>query len=291
MRLIKRKDNSFKLKSRTKIKRRSKRYSQRFADSKLQTLRRENKKATFRILITILLALGSAAALGWIIYLVFFSETVTVQNIEILFPQSKHTVSEDQIEDAVIDNMGKNLVLVDAGLVEQHLMSVITRIKDVEVKKLPPGTMQITVWEYQRLGVVRQPLTGISYTINEAGRVLTRTGDKEGADLDFIIMTTEPYAIDQVMFGPGHLDYLNLLIADLRVQLNYEIDTITYDPLAQEAKIKVIKGPELWIDFTKDQKETLLDLIQALQSPELKDKAILYIDLRLPNGKIIYRLG
>ncbi len=243
------------------------------------------------MILTAVLALGSAAALAWVVYLLAFSPTLRLQNVEILFPQKEHTVTEAQVEDALVPLMGTHLLSLDPSVVRQRLLSALPRLKDAVVKPLPPGTLRVEVWESARFGIVRQPLTGLSYVVNDMGRVTARAGDERDTDQRFVVLTTEPYALDQQVFAPSHLAWLTAFMTDIRTTLQFDVERTTYDPLAREAKVKIRRGPELWVDFTKDERETLSDLVQSWRSNALKDQSLLYIDLRLSNGRVVYRPG
>ena len=274
----------------TKTKHRSQRFAGRFTTARIRPARADRGRP-WRVILTAVLALGSAAALAWVVYLLAFSPTLRLQNVEILFPQKEHTVTEAQVEDALVPLMGTHLLSLDPSVVRQRLLSALPRLKDAVVKPLPPGTLRVEVWESARFGIVRQPLTGLSYVVNDMGRVTARAGDERDTDQRFVVLTTEPYALDQQVFAPSHLAWLTAFMTDIRTTLQFDVERTTYDPLAREAKVKIRRGPELWVDFTKDERETLSDLVQSWRSNALKDQSLLYIDLRLSNGRVVYRPG
>lgn len=277
------------MKLKTSAPHRSRALKGRFTVAPRVRVRREGFSRAMRVALTALLALGTVAALAWVIYLLGFSGSLRVQRVEVLFAQKTHTVTEAQVEDVLVPVLGKHLLTLDTDAVSAELLRRLPRLRSVEVKKLPPGTLHVDAVEYGRLGVVRQPLTGLSYVVNEGGRVLARSGDEVDGDLRFIVLTTEPYGIDQQVIAPAHLTYLRHFLDDLRTTLTLTPDRTTYDPLAQQARVKVLRGPELWLDFTKDEQLTITDLVQAWRTPQMKGQALQYIDLRLPNGRVVYR--
>lgn len=231
-------------------------------------------------------------------YLVFFSGFFSVSSISV--QRDALTTSVPLIQGALSDVMGRNLLFVSSSALEEKLYGMFPEVKALEVDRLLPRTIKVTITEYPVVAKLREQTTGTVWLLNEVGQILKKETAAALPVIDYRNAYQFPFAdVEQQFTGLTHLqdgaialsakDVRFILSAyeHLRAKFSITAKEMPFFPLERELHIHTDRGFQLWLDADQDMAGQLDRLAITAGEFNASSSRIAYIDLRV-KGRIIY---
>ncbi len=244
---------------------------------------REPRFSLRKILFLIILLI----AVGVIIYFMLFSDFFVIRSV--VLKNETDTISADEINQTVDPILREkvwyifprnNFFIFSSNKTEDEIKNKIPQIKDVSIKKLISGNLELTIEE--RAPIVLLCADGVFYELDASGAV---------ANISFVERTGMPKISSKSSEKfTLHAKAMERYMLDCFIELNDKFSQKTsiktkafYTPATVSQQIRIIteEGFEVYFDATKDVDQQIENLLAVLNQKIDKDKRnkIEYIDL------------
>jgi cell division septal protein FtsQ len=233
---------------------------------------------------TVFIILGILLIIGFLLIVIFSSNMFAISEIEYRYSES--TFINDSLLDIYTEKyQGENVFLVNLDLIKDDLLNNFQTVSNVQVDKLYPKTLLITILEYRpavilRIGQSEQD----EYLINQAGMVVA-TRPYSGVNADYVtVLTTnadfEAAVGDQVM-DKNQVDFFYKAESLFEDKVGILVVSIWWLEREQEVHMWTQKYFKIIMSLNRPVEDQIDEMIIALQDLELKRRNFEYIDLRI----------
>lgn len=238
-----------------------------------------------------------------VVYAVFSSGYLDIRNIEI---EGEKMISKDAIREAVAGENGwsrkrlgilpgNNLLFFSPRRTEKRILSDFRILKDVEIKRSFPDTVQVRL-EERSISMIAVS-SGHSWVIDEDGWVFDETGDNSSyyQEESFPILRDQGNQLASLGDRIAEDDYLGfisrfrkLFVERTGIGLRREMET----PMIASGDIRM-ETDEGWIVYLDsnlgaDREMEMLEVVLNNKIDEERKSDLEYIDLRIQN-KVFFR--
>ena len=257
-----------------------------------------------RIFSKILIAFFVLAFFGITVYIIFFSPFLLVTKISIngnqdLSANAIGSAVSSEISGKYLNALAKNnIMLISEERIKNIIQDKFKRIKDVQIRKIFPETLQISVVERESMFILCS--NNNCFIIDDDGVPYARA-DFESNELrenELLVLNDDgnkEIKIGENVVAPDFMQYLLDIKNKLKNELNLEIDRNYRTPRLVSGDIRVTTSEGWMIYFDKNlsvekEIETLKLVLEKIENSENEKRANLeYIDLRIEN-KVYYKL-
>jgi cell division septal protein FtsQ len=244
----------------------------------------------------------SVIFLGTFVYILFFSQFLTIFSIEI---SGNRDIGKQPILEEVNSYLNgkylgiidkKNLVLANRDRIRKKIISRFKQIKNVEIKKNFPSGLEINIQERKiSLAVLSG---GNCYVLDENGEpydIFSCDGEEIKRN-NLIIMedrSGKPVEIGKTFLEKDYMDYVLNIRKNIEEMVGLKIENNFKTPNFISGDIRVRTGGGWEIYFNREiileREMEMLELFLSNQSKEVSSGNVEYADLR-SDGKIYYKL-
>jgi cell division septal protein FtsQ len=216
------------------------------------------------------------------IYIAFFSGIFNVKKISVALSNNS-SINKDDVEVNLTKFLNKNMLWVSGEEIQNFLRGIYPVIKEVQVIKSFPATIEVQAEEYQKVAIVIMDRG--KFIINEKG-IVVGTDITEGKDLLKInfITDTQP-AMYQTLIKYDQLYFIFKQLKPIYRAFNQTIRYVNLDDNAKDVRYQLDNGWILRFEVGQDVEKDLNNLQSSLSRLNLNDIVIKEIDLRI-SGKI-----
>ncbi len=222
----------------------------------------------------------------------FFSNFFTIKDI--LLTRRDFRVNVQGVSSVLKTLQGENVFLTSKKEITESLSQKFPEIHTIEITKIPPSAIRITVatfpivakWEFELAEKSEDLSENLIVFINTLGQVSpTEEGDEETAfhiiEKSKVIPTG--FAFGTSIYPRQNLEKILETKELLEAEIPYSIDLVHVFRDAQEIHFITKDGPEFWMDFATFLEDQIQKIPSALQETDIFAKNILYLDLRIPD--------
>jgi cell division protein FtsQ len=240
----------------------------RIRDGRVEVQREAGRKR-LRVL---MLAMGTFVALG-AAYLVVQSPILDVDNVRV--NGTKNTAPDDVIAAAHIDH-GKPLLRVDTGAVARRL-EALPWVQHARVERDLPGTLRITITEYQPVAFVQIP-TGEVGLVAPDGRVIARAAAAPAGAVEILGLRRVP-AVGSLVSPPRAAALTRALPAELAAQV------VAVDVGGRGISLRLARGGEVRIGTLDNVRAKAASALAVLA--HVGEQPFSYLDVSTPESPVV----
>lgn len=266
----------------------SRRYQKRRHPFFVGNLLGRKKKTRKRILkaLLVLLILAFLSIIGFAL----FSGLFIVKDVVLNTRDSQTELTQKQVTFSLAENiLHHNIFFVDNKDVTQMLRSDFPQIKNVQVQKVYPDTLNIGIDDYRMFAVLQHNSeSGVQeYVMNEAGYI-SRKKESELSHLVRLQVTPSDPEISKKLLQANELAYLKGVQNMVRSKLIKAIGFMKILRVQKELHVLLENGWWIYFDMQQDYKAQIQNAISALSETDVDRDRIQYIDVRIP-GKVFIK--
>ncbi|MBD3360766.1 FtsQ-type POTRA domain-containing protein [Candidatus Peregrinibacteria bacterium] len=228
-----------------------------------------------------------------IVNLLFFSNYFKISDIDISDKNFENEKLGQEIEKALSDALGKNLLFLDTEELKLKVLNAFPEIEKIEIKKDYPGNIIVELAQFPLVANVINESRTVkkSYIINSIGYAIKE--DFENPALPYIKMKSdEPVNTENPVIEVNKLKYILDTITYFEDKFGMRIIEVEYKKIPREIHLLTEKNFYVWLDIQKSAEKQLKKLKKSLVKLDIYNENLEYIDLRIAgeNGdKIIYK--
>jgi cell division septal protein FtsQ len=278
-----------------------KKFENKTLSEKRVSWRRQKDSFVFPSFGRILFYLLEIVFLGTIVYLLFFSSFLSINNVEVAGAENIETDEvkkyfQDKLAGEYLGFLPKNnILLIFKKSAEENLKLNFKRIAEVKIEKIFPEKIKISIKE-KKFKLVFST-NGSEYLIDESGNAWPRKDfELKGEENNFIIFNDESQKPIEDMTRALDKDVIGYVL-EARRKIEEEVGIETGSNFSSprlisgDLKVEIRDGWRVYfnreIDLEKSIETLKLILREKLNTEERKN--LEYIDLRI-NNKVYYKL-
>lgn len=238
---------------------------------------------------------------GVTLYLLFFSPFLLVSKINIGGTEKLDTGAVRDVINLAISGRhlnvvpANNIILIDQGKLKESIKDKFKRIEDIEIKKVFPETLNISITERRSMLILCS--AGACFIIDNDGVAYAPAdfASNELQENELLVLNDDgnkEIRLKESVLEAGYMQYLLDIKDKLKSDLNLDIDKNYHTPQLVSGDIRVVTTEGWTIYFDSSllvQKE--IDMLKLVLSDKIdKDKRsnLEYVDLRTDN-KVYYK--
>lgn len=225
------------------------------------------------------------AMILFLLAVLFSSDIFSIHNLEFELSNS-FFVKEGQIENEMESIIGRNIFMVDTLDLADKLKKKFTTISKIEVKKMFPSSLMISVEEYKPAIILRKgQLQTEEYLLNQAGFVMKQR-PYSGLDAEYlVVLSTDqdytPVVGDQLM-SEKTVDFIYRASNLFEEKVGIRIVSIWFLSREHEVHMWSEKYFKVMMSLDRPVEDQIDEMIKAL-SEFRSYREFEYIDLRIKN--------
>jgi cell division protein FtsQ len=240
----------------------------RIRDRRIEVRRQAGRKR-LRVL---LLAMGTFVALG-LAYLLVQSPMLDVDHVRVT---GAHNVAHDDVLAAAGIDLGQPLLRVNTGAVARRI-EALSWVEHAKVERDLPGTLRVTITEYQPVAFVKVPTGGVGL-IAPDGRVIARAATAPSGAVEILGLRRVP-AVGSLVSPPRAAAITDAMPDDLATQI------VGVDVGGKGVALRLARGGEVRLGSLDDLRAKGASALAVLA--HVGDASFVYLDVSTPESPVV----
>ena len=239
------------------------------------------------------LILMASALTIFIVYNLFFSEKLNLQNVEIF--EDQKPLSDHPVKQVLQTFKDDNLLLLNTDAIQAFIQKKYPYYATVKLSKNLPDTLVLNLITHPVVAnlIVKTPNEKKSLVLNAAGQAQT---PEEGATFEqlpiLLIERDQPLKEGEAIIAQDALAFILEANQNFEDKFGMKIEHAQYLAIPREVHLYTERNFYVWLDMSMELDTQLNKLKKALPRLNIYEESLDYIDLRISGidgEKVIFK--